>query len=90
MGEVGMAVQKRIQTRVVGIIRYMLQGCSMYLIIPITIVRILCTAIPASPINCFLCLLLLLFLLPLGKHMHCLWATPILGSISNPSMFTPG
>ena len=44
-------------------------------------VYLFCTTIPTSPINfiqlfCLcLCLLTVSFLLPLGKHMHCLWAT---------------
>ena len=57
----------------------------MYLIIPTTLVCILfCTAIPTSPINfiqLFFMLVSVPFLLPLGNHMHCLWATPTLGSI---------
>ena len=67
MSEVGMAVQKSIQTRVV----------EMYLIIPTTLICILfCTAIPTLPIN-FIHLFFyacyyssLFFIVTLGKRMH--------------------
>ena len=51
----------------------------MYLIISTTLV---CTLFVTSPINFIQLFLLLhvLLLLPLGKHMHRLWATPTLGS----------
>ena len=100
MGEVGMAVQKSIQTRVVGITRYMLHPycfssngisvkssrdvtCTLLSLLPLFVYFFVLPSLlhPSILFNCFLCLFLFLFLLPLGKHMHCLWATPPLGSI---------
>ena len=92
-------VQKSIQIRIVGIIRYILQPycfssngisvkssrdvrCTLLSLLPLFVYFFVLPSLlhPSILFNCFLCLFLFLFLLPLGKHMHCLWATLTLGS----------